>query len=312
MSDTTGVADGYIAGAAVSSGGLCTPWLTATELRPGDCTVCQGVTDETPSDDVLEAAIVAASEYLNAQAGFQFPGVCETTVRPCDTNQNWGPWQLFAPVPYVLPNGFWPLWGGCGCNGGCNCCGPRGFALGRIPVVSVTEVVLDGVTLTAEVDYTLVDNLLIRLDPDNPEHEAFWPNCQNVALPDTEPHTMSVTFTWGASPPALGVLAATDLACMLVRAACGDDACKPLQNMTRRTAGGVTVELTSPIGEVASLLPNSVKMFVAAFSTGYRLNARLRRPGVGSGVIVPTPEMIGGTPFGRYGLGLGAGCLNCS
>ena len=312
MSDVTGVADGFIAGAAVSTGGLCTPWLTVTELRPGDCTVCQGVTDETPSDDVLEAAIVAASEYLNAQAGFQFPGVCETTVRPCDTNQNWGPWQLFAPIPYVLPNGFWPLWGGCGCSGGCNCCGPRGFALGRIPIVSVSEVKLDGEVLTEDVDWTLVDNLLIRLDPDDPEHEVYWPSCRNSALPDTELNTFSVTFSYGAGPPSLGVLAATDLACVLVRAQCGDASCKPAQRMVQKVAGGTTVQLISPDGDISTALPDSVKLFLKAFSTGFRLNARMRRPGVGSGVIVPTPEMIGGTPWGRYGLGLGAACQGCS
>ena len=293
---------------------LCSPWLTADDLRPtdDDCAPCQIVTDATPSDEVLEAAILSASEYLHAVSGFQFTGTCETTVRPCAADQDWGPWMAFAPVPFVLPNGFWPLWGGCGCSGGCNCCGPRGFALGRIPVLAVSEVMLDGVELTEEVDYTLVDNLLIRLDPDNPEHEAFWPNCQNVALPDTEPHTMSVTFTWGASPPSLGVLAATDLACMLVRAACGDASCKPAQRMVQKVAGGTTVQLISPDGDISTALPDSVKLFIKAFSTGFRLNARLRRPGVGSGVIVPTPEMIGGTPFGRYGLGLGAGCLNCS
>lgn len=302
------------------------PWNTAASLRPGEgddasCAPCApNVTDATPGDDVLDAALLQASDYLFAASGFQWPGVAEVTVRPCAADQ--GPWAgiyAWAPIPYVLPDGVWPLCGGgCGGCGGawgsCNCCGPWGFALGRVPIISVEEVLLNGETLTADVDYTLVDNLLVRLDPDNPTAHAYWPNCQNIAAPADEPGTMQVTFTWGVDPPPLGALAARDLACMLVRAECGDQSCQPTARMVQRQAGGTTVQLISPDGAARSLLPQTAKLFLDAYglATSSRGPAKLRSPNRGAGVIGPTPETLWGYGGQRWGFGLGDACLGCS
>jgi hypothetical protein len=315
MSDIPGVADGYIPGQSASGGGLCGQWITADDLRPtDDCESCSGVTADTPSDDVLNNQILAASEYLNAITGFQFPGICESTVRPCNGSE-WGGIWAWAPIPFVLPEGVWPFWGaGCGCFGGCECCGPTAFSLGHIPVVSITEVKLDGVVLTEDVDYVVVGDLLARLNPDNPTAPAYWPSCQNIAAPDDEEGTFSVTYAWGASPPALGFLAAADLACVLVKAECGDTACEPVQNMVRRTAGGTTIELISPTGDIRTQLPNSVKMFVDAYGPAVpsmRQPPKLRRPQGGNGYIFTYPTGMGGYGRGGWG-GMGGACLGCS
>lgn len=314
MSDIQGIADGFTP-AQQTSAGLCTPWLGPDQLRPtDDCTVCQGIGASVPDDDVLEAQILAASEYLNAVSGFQFPGVCSGYVRPCAPDQDWLGLYGWAPIPFVLPEGVWPFWGaGCGCGYGCNCCGPTAFSLGVIPIVEITEVKLDGEVLVEDVDYTLVDGLLARLNPDEPTTPAYWPSCQNIAAPDTEVGTMSVTFTHGAGPPALGILAARDLACMMVRAECGDEACKPVQNMVRKTAGATTIELISPTGDIETQLPNSVKLFLDAFAPfrkKFRQYPHLRKPSRGTGAIISTPEL--GYGQRRWGFGMGAGCLGCS
>lgn len=306
MSEIPGVADGYVPGSDPSTGGLCAPWLSPDEMRDAGC--CTAVTDDTPVDDVIEAAITAASEYLNAAVQFQFPGTCSTTVRPCsgqDGPFGFGGLYAFSQIPFYFPDGVFPLWWlGCGCGGGCDCCGPPAFSLGHIPIITVTEVKLDGVVLEEDVDYVVVGDLLARLGSD-----STWPACQNIALPDTEPGTMSVSFTWGANPPALGVQAASDLACMIVKE-CGGD-CKPSERMVTRQAGGTTVQLISPDGDVRTSMPRSVKMFVDAYGPpkpSMRTFPKLRRPGSGQGLIL-APIDYG---YGSYPrAGWGSGCNGC-
>jgi hypothetical protein len=291
----------------------CEAWTTPDAVRgtDEDCAPCQGVTADTPSDYVIETAIAQAQDYLFGMSGFQFTGECEGTARPCSTDEEWGGMWAWAPIPFVLPDGVWPFWGaGCGCGGGCGCCGPTAFHLGRVPIVSITEVKLDGVELTEDVDWALVDNLLVRLNPDNPTEPAYWPSCQNIAAPDTETGTMSVAFTWGATVPPLGVLAARDLACVLVRAECGDDSCRPAQNMTQKVAGGTTVQLMPPTESVLRSLPKSVQMFLELYGPPLKRFPKLRRPKAGQGWIWNTPVSAGG--YGRVGSIFGAGCQGCS
>lgn len=296
---------------------LCSPWLTPDDLRPvDDCQSCKAVGAETPDDEVLEAAILAASEYLHAVSGFQYGGECEGYVRPCGGEGEgwWGGIWAWAPIPFVLPNGVWPWWGNCGCGagGGCNCCGPSAFSMGRFPIVSIDEVKLDGDVLDEGVDYRLVNGLLARLDPDG-TGQRTWPACQNVALDDDEDGTLSVTFTYGAAPPALGVLAARDLACQLITAGCSD--CKPdTSRMTQKVAGGTTLTFLSPTGDVATQMPESVKMFLNAYGprTNSRQFAKMRRPNQGSGFIA-APIPVGIEGYGRWGFGgMGGSCLGCS
>ena len=301
-----------IGGQVDPEGGLCGYWLHSDDLRPNGCTPCKSVTAESPSDDILNEAILAASEYLNAAVQFQFPGICENTVRPCGGEEGFGFGAgLFAwsQIPFYFPPGVFPLWwAGCGCAGACNCCGPPAFSLGKIPIVAVSEVKLDGEILEPEVDYTVVGDLLARLDPDGSGNDT-WPACQNIALPDTEEGTFSVTFTWGAMPPSLGLAAARDLACLLVADACGED-CKPSERMVTRQAGGTTVQLISPDGDIRTSMPRTVKLFIDAFGPpkpSMRTFPKIRRPNSGTGVIVGPVD---------YGLGWqrggwGAGCAGC-
>lgn len=301
-----------IGGQVDPEGGLCGYWLHSDDLRPNGCTPCKSVTAESPSDDILNEAILAASEYLNAAVQFQFPGICENTVRPCGGEEGFGfgaGLYAWSQIPFYFPPGVFPLWwAGCGCAGACNCCGPPAFSLGKIPIVAVSEVKLDGEILEPEVDYTVVGDLLARLDPDGSGNDT-WPACQNIALPDTEEGTFSVTFTWGAMPPSLGLAAARDLACLLVADACGED-CKPSERMVSRQAGGTTVQLISPDGDIRTSMPRTVKLFIDAFGPpkpSMKTFPKIRRPNSGTGVIVGPVDYGIGWQRG----GWGAGCAGC-
>jgi hypothetical protein len=177
--------------------------------------------------------------------------------------------------------------------------------------VSVTEVKLDGEVLEAEVDYTVVGDLLARLNPDDPTAEAFWPSCQNIATPDTEVGTFSVTYAWGASPPALGFLAAVDLSCVLVGAACGNADCLPTQNLVSKTAGGTTMNFIPPSEPVMKQLPRTVQMFIDAYMPDpiARRQPKLRRPNSGWGMIWTPPTTAAG--YQRAGW-MGGACIGCS
>jgi hypothetical protein len=80
------------------------------------------------------------------------------------------------------------------------------------PIYDVTEVKLDGVVLTKNVDYRVDDyRKLVRLGGN------LWPFCQDMNLDDTEANTWSVTALYGEPVPALGQLAVGELASEFVR-----------------------------------------------------------------------------------------------
>lgn len=244
---------------------LCAPWAeVADAVGDEGCPGCGAGLDE----DALEAGLLDASAYLHALSGWRYPGVCEATARPCSGDENCG-------VPSVPPGDHpdyayhldpYRCWG-CGDT----CCGPIGVTLGVAPVISVTEVKVDGAVVTAD-KWELVDDVLVRTDGE------AWPHCQDRSLPDTEPGTFAVDFTWGAAPPSLGVRAAIDLGCVLAKAACGDAGCQPVAGIVRKTAGGVTKEFPALSAELLSTMPRSVRMFLDAFGTGHRQGPVLRRP----------------------------------
>lgn len=223
---------------------LCAPWVEPDALRPDDdCAPCAKVTAESPGDEVLTAAALDASQFLWRLSGHRYGGICTTTVRPCIDRCG----CTALPVGPLAPASSWPFDCGCGTS---TCCGPLGITLGVSPVVEVTEVRLDDVEFT---DFELVGDVLVRTDGQR------WPACQDL----TEP-TFEVDVRWGVAPPSLGERAARDLACVLVSADCGDESCRKASNEVRKTGGGVTVELSSPTGDVLAAMPTSVRLFLEA------------------------------------------------
>lgn len=259
---------------------LCAPWAEPDQLRPdGDCTPCAGVTDVAPPDEVLEDAILVASQWLHAASGFKYPGVCtregDEAARPCAGDPTCGgvPWVPPGDHPdYQSPRAIGL--GVCGVCGTGDCCGPVGVTLGYRPVVTVDEVRVDG-DVVDPADYTLVGDILVRTDG------QAWPHCQDLSQPDTETGTFAVDFTWGVAPPQSGVQAAIDLGCVLAKAACGDASCLPVGRVVRTQTAGRTVEVASPTKELLEEMPRTVRMFLNAVNPGgYRSGPKLRRPKV--------------------------------
>lgn len=300
---------------------LCSPWAEASDLRAGDsefgCAPCAAATDAV-SDEIIDAQILAASEYLHATSRFQFGGICSTVARPCPSDESWWGTFAWAPIPWFFPAGVFPPWwgvGGCGCGLGTGqCCGPAAVAVGHMPIVAVTEVKIDGVVLPAD-EYRISygGNMVSRVDPLDPDRYVYWPTYQRLDLDDDEPGTWSIAYTYGAEPPALGQRAAIDLACELLKGVCGGECNEQVANVVRATRGGVTKELQNPTGEIRSLMPPSVRMFIEAYNPGdYRTNVRMRRPTVGSMAVTSNLGPTG--MYGRYGLGIGGvggGCAGC-
>jgi hypothetical protein len=109
----------------------------------------------------------------------------------------------------------------------------------------------------------------------------------------------------------MGILAARDLACMLIGAQCGDEACRPAQRLTQKVAGGTTLQFIAPDADISKQLPNSVRMFLEAFMPNpiARRRPKVRRPNPGTGYIWTPPVTAAG--YQRAGW-MGAGCIGCS
>lgn len=198
--------------------GPCVQWIDAADVAA----VCDAIAGSDPS--VYDSYAQAASDTLYALSGRQFPGLCETTVRPCECRT-------------------------CPPDACCGCCHLSRVKLAGWPVRAVTEVLIDG----AEVSGWWLDGhkWLVR-GPDENGRRQTWPGCQRLDLPDTEQDTFSVTYSYGADPPEAGLLAAAELACQIATAATGGECALP-PGTTRVTRQGITVDLDKAMTALMSL-----------------------------------------------------------
>jgi hypothetical protein len=213
-----------------SEGGLttgpCTAWATGDDVAACCST-------ESSSGAIFDDAADQASQLLFELSGRQFSGLCERTVRPaCD--QCYCGYQILSRGYVIGPWDYgYPLWNYCD-----QClisCAPSRIKLAGYPVREITQVKIDGDVVDAA-DYNLWNyRYLTRLD------NQRWPVAQDLTVADTEDDTFSVTYTYGASPPLMGVLAATELACNLYQL-CAGQTCALPQGTTRITQQGVVIE----------------------------------------------------------------------
>lgn len=209
--------------------GPCNAWTTNDQVAA--CCATEASSDETPFDDF----IAAASQALFELSARQWAGVCEQTVRPCQTQTPCG-FQVLSRGHLVMDPYFWngSDWGvACGCQ-------PLSkVTLAGYPVREIVEVKIDGVALDPS-EYTLKDHRnLIRMNG------GTWPSCQRIDLPDTEEGTWSVTYTYGQNPPWLGMMAASELACELYKACASEELgldCALPSGVTSLTRQGITIE----------------------------------------------------------------------
>jgi len=195
---------------------VCAPWTTPDKL----CNAGGGTTDDCVNGTVPlvyswddDELVMAASNILYARTCFMYPGVCEYAVWPC-------------------------VEGGCNletCHP-CVPCGPSVIVLpSDVPVVSITEITEDGVTLDPSA-YRLERGRVVRLDGLTWSRNTF-------GLPGVLGVETIVTYMAGVAPPIELQMAAADLAAELKKS-CNGQACAldpRVQSFQRR---GVTVELT--------------------------------------------------------------------
>jgi len=98
-----------------------------------------------------------------------------------------------------------------------------------------TEITVDGVFPSAVADGTVYNE-------GQAGQSWRWPACQNLAADDDQPGTFTVTYTFGVDPPAVGLDAAAELACMLATAIGGGDCGLP-PGTTKITRQGVTIDM---------------------------------------------------------------------
>lgn len=191
--------------------GPCTPW-TPLWQQGTNCSVLL----LTGAAAVTGTAVEVASEILYQLTAQRF-STCSVKLRPCRSscygNFPWWTWWEFG----TYPQPYW--WNGTWYNLACNQCPSNSCSCTALdetvlpgPIVDVTEVKLNGVILTKNVDYRIDDyRKLVRLNG------QLWPFCQDMNLPDTANNTWSVTATYGEPVPVLGQMAVAELAAEFVK-----------------------------------------------------------------------------------------------
>jgi hypothetical protein len=273
------------------------PWISGQDVA-NCCNVAVG-TDLSVFDEV----IWASSELLYELSGRQFSGLGQQTVRPCADGCGcwaWLTWPASPGVPqfpYGLTWGWWGNsgwgWGYEGCNDVCGCGSLSRAWLPGFPVNAIIQVLIDGAVI-GPAEYRL-DNwrFLTRLADPVTQEEQFWPRCQRLDLALTEPGTWGVTYTFGQSPPTLGVMAAAQLACELYKVCAGQQCALPV-GTTRIDRQGITVERPPFLswalqsGRWATGLT-----LVDAFLSAYNPAAHRRPPSVWSPDLPQFAERLG-------------------
>ncbi len=224
--------------------GLCAPWITADAIIGDDalCSSCVQVDAITPA--IADAATLLASSVLYEMSGRLWPGVCETTVRPAAR-------RLHDPMPpqqlvtsddlfWSTPPGWHESWGWYYDHDDLDRGSRRRIMLGFYPIVSISDVSFAGVSLDPSV-YRVDEGIwLVRTDG------QFWPCRQDWWLDDGEPNTWSVTFEYGALPPAEALTVTAVYACELAKSLAGLECSLPART-TSVTRQGMTQVLFDPL-----------------------------------------------------------------
>lgn len=258
-----------------------------------------------PASVDLTRYAVEASMVLYELSARQFTGACKRIVRPCGLDAC-GAWYGYADIDGQL---FWlGSWWGVpmpqGDFGGdmlCGCTPLSRVRLSGYPVWAIDEVLIDGEVVDPD-GYRLDEwQYLTRVRTDADEQQVFWPGCQAMDLPATQPGTFQVTYRCGVSPPPLGAAAAAQLAAQLYFAIPGNGECQLPQGATKITRQNVTIErsLFANWGrnEKTGAWTTGLTL-VDAFLNAYNPAGLLRRPAVYSPDRQPYARQVGSTPGG--------------
>lgn len=206
---------------------VCQLWAQPADLGNGPWT-----TDE------MVAALVIASDTLYAFSGRQFPGLCTDVVRPCGGHAGYD--APPATIAGFARTGYQGAWLGCRCG----CEGYSRVRLGAEPVVSITEVLVDGEVVDPGL-YQVDERRYLAAVPDVSTNVfTAWPCSQDIDLPSTEPGTFEVTYVFGRPIPAGAKAAAVALATQILKA--GDNDCQLPANTAQLIRQQTNITLMDP------------------------------------------------------------------
>ena len=202
---------------------LQAPWVTADDIIGDEalCPTCLKVEEIT--EEIATAAAQLASSVLYEMTGRKFPGVASRLVRPAARMRMIGP----PPDPRVtaqtiyqsVPPGWHESWGYYDNDDPNDIAGRRQITLGFYPLVSITEVKINGVVVDSSTYRIDEGKWLVRTDGN------LWPMRQDWWRDDDETRTWSVEFTAGKQPPIEARTVTAIYACELARSMCDLD-CK--------------------------------------------------------------------------------------
>lgn len=189
----------------------------------------------TYPQDVQDRATALAGMTLRMLTAYRVGG-CPVTVRPCRK-------VCEGYIPYYTGQPFGPynwngVWFNCTCGGQtCGCGALCQLELPR-PIGAVEEVKIDGKVLDPWTYRVDEGRWLVRLDGE------CWPDCQDLALADTEVGTFSVTYLNAIPVDSLGKYAGGVLACEYAKA-CAGGKCRLPSGVTSVVRQGVSYEIAA-------------------------------------------------------------------
>ncbi len=153
-------------------------------------------------------------------------------------------------------------------------------------MTSIVEVLIGGDVVDPATYRLDRKRYLVRIGQDA-NGRLVWPACQKLYLADTEPGTWSVTYEYGSPVPALGKLAAAELALQFYYARTGSEDCVLPSGVTKIVRQGITIERLTPMfvkGQRTGL------PLVDGFLAGSNPNGLRRRPAVMSPGVPRQPR----------------------
>jgi hypothetical protein len=237
---------------------------------------CLGEEWDSLDDEVKDRATLLAGETLRRLTGYRVGG-CPVTVRPCKrscANVAYLPFYAGGYHPYINTAGYWV--NSCGCHTDCSCSELCEITLPG-PVGRVDTVKVDGIDIDP-LDYRVDGNRLVWTGIS----DCPWPVCQNLALPDTEAGTFSVTYLNAWPVDTLGAYACGVMAYEYAQACIGNK-CRLPANVTSLTRQGVSMEIETGAFPGGFTGIREVDAFIAIWNPdGLRQNTRVWSPDIRS------------------------------
>ncbi len=287
----------------VAQYGPCNVWIDGAYVAQWDPLIGVG-----SSEYLLDPYAEMASQLMFVLSGRQFQGTCQRKVRPCrQACSCFGANSSLGGIgPWFWPSSIGAYWWGSWswyseCGDACGCGNESYIRLAGYPIQRILEVKLDGNVLDPASDYRLdARRNLIRLADlsGSPVVDRFWPACQDLSLPDTEPGTYSVTYEWGAQVPEFGKKAAAQLAVELWNASPENaGVCRLPDKVTRIVRQGIEMDRVVPLADMLTMgatgLP-LVDAFIAMTNPG---KAKMRSA-VFSPDLTPYARQLGQDEYG--------------